>query len=64
MAFSLDDIIQLTAQLAEEKEMKVAVKESAKGGLIAGGSAFVGGLLGGPVGIAAGIFSKKISTKY
>ncbi|XP_022521163.2 protein C19orf12 homolog [Astyanax mexicanus] len=50
----IDDIMDLCCELSKIKEMKAAVKNSGKGAVVAGGGAFVGGLLAGPVGIAAG----------
>ncbi|KAG9261195.1 hypothetical protein AMEX_G26183 [Astyanax mexicanus] len=54
MANQIDDIMKLCCELSEIQEMKAAVKNSGKGAVVAGGGAFVGGLLAGPVGIAAG----------
>lgn len=50
----MDDVMRLCCEISAHDEIKVAVKNSAKGAMVAGGTAFVGGLLGGPVGIAAG----------
>ncbi|XP_047435712.1 protein C19orf12 homolog isoform X2 [Mugil cephalus] len=54
MAPRMDDVMRLCCELSTHNEVKVAVKNSAKGAAVAGGSAFVGGLLGGPPGIAVG----------
>ncbi|KAM9832279.1 protein C19orf12 homolog [Neosynchiropus ocellatus] len=54
MAPRIDDVMRLCCEVSEYNQIKVAVKSSAKGACAAGGGAFVGGLLGGPPGIALG----------
>ncbi|XP_061620989.1 protein C19orf12 homolog [Phyllopteryx taeniolatus] len=54
MAPRVNDVMRLCCDLSAHEHIKVAVKSSAKGALMAGGSAFVGGLVGGPPGIAVG----------
>ncbi|KAM4614502.1 protein C19orf12 homolog isoform 1-T2 [Discoglossus pictus] len=54
MPFQLDDILSLLMHLSEHQKMKAAVKHSGRGALVAGVSAFLGGLMGGPPGIAVG----------
>ena len=54
MPVNTREIIDLLCTLAEEERLRVTVRESVKGGLIAGGSAAAGGLLLGPIGIAVG----------
>ncbi|NXV78830.1 CS012 protein, partial [Atlantisia rogersi] len=54
MPFSVDEVIQLFCQLSQEKGMKAAVKHSGRGFWLASGAAFIGGVLGGPPGIAVG----------
>lgn len=54
MAPRLDDVMCLCSEIASHDQIKVAVKSSAKGAAVAGGTAFVGGLLGGPAGICVG----------
>ncbi|CAL9701275.1 unnamed protein product [Knipowitschia caucasica] len=54
MAPRIDDVMRLCCELSAHDQIKVAVKNSTKGALMAGGSAFVGGLLAGPPGIAVG----------
>ncbi|NWH85116.1 CS012 protein, partial [Aegithalos caudatus] len=49
-----DDVMALLSHLAKVKGMKAAVTNSGKGALLTGASAFVGGVLGGPPGIAVG----------
>ncbi|XP_035214751.1 protein C19orf12 homolog [Stegodyphus dumicola] len=48
------EIIELLCTLSEEEKLRVTLKESLKGGLIAGGSAILGGCLLGPIGLAFG----------
>ncbi|NXY89217.1 CS012 protein, partial [Alcedo cyanopectus] len=54
MPIKLDDVMQLFCHLSEQKGMKAAVKHSGQGALLAGATAFIGGLMGGPPGIAVG----------
>ncbi|XP_058702167.1 protein C19orf12 homolog isoform X1 [Poecile atricapillus] len=54
MPIRIDDVMALLSHVAKVKGMKAAVKHSGRGALLAGGSAFLGGLLGGPPGIAVG----------
>ncbi|XP_034415080.1 protein C19orf12 homolog [Cyclopterus lumpus] len=54
MALRLDDVMRLCCELSAHDQIKVAVKNSTKGAMVAGGTAFVGALLGGPPGIAVG----------
>ncbi|XP_032366826.1 protein C19orf12 homolog [Etheostoma spectabile] len=54
MAPRIDDVMRLCCELSAHDQIKVAVKNSTKGAVVAGGTAFVGGLLGGPPGIAVG----------
>ena len=54
MAPRMDDVMRLCSDLSANQQIKVAVKSSAKGAVVAGGTAFLGGLVGGPPGIAVG----------
>ncbi|XP_048814187.1 protein C19orf12 homolog [Lagopus muta] len=54
MPIRVDQMMQLLCRVAQEKGMTAAVKHSGRGALLAGATAFVGGLLGGPPGIAVG----------
>ncbi|XP_029312881.1 protein C19orf12 homolog [Cottoperca gobio] len=54
MAPRMDDVMRLCCEISAHDQIKVAVKNSTKGALVAGGTAFVGALLGGPPGIAIG----------
>lgn len=54
MTINTKELLDAVAILADEREMKVTLKSSAKGALICGGSAFVGAILMGPVGLAVG----------
>ncbi|NXU48812.1 CS012 protein, partial [Turnix velox] len=54
MPIHVDDVMQLLCHLSQEKRIKAAVKHSGRGALLAGASAFLGGLVGGPPGIAVG----------
>lgn len=54
MAPRMDDVMRLCCELSAHEQIKVTVKNSTKGAMVAGGTAFIGGLLGGPAGIAVG----------
>ncbi|NXE49297.1 CS012 protein, partial [Casuarius casuarius] len=54
MPIRVDDVMQLFCHLSQEKGMKAAVRHSGRGALLAGATAFIGGLVGGPPGIAVG----------
>lgn len=54
MPVNTREIIELLCTLAEEERLRVTIRESLKGGLIAGGMAAAGGLALGPIGIALG----------
>lgn len=49
-----ESIFELCATLSEIEDLKVTLVESGKGALIVGFSTFLGGLLGGPIGLALG----------
>ncbi|NXJ21853.1 CS012 protein, partial [Dicrurus megarhynchus] len=54
MSTRIDDVMKLLTRIATVKGMKAAVTHSGRGALLTGASAFLGGLLAGPPGIAAG----------
>ncbi|XP_036952204.1 protein C19orf12 homolog [Acanthopagrus latus] len=54
MAPRVDDVMRLCYEISAHDQIKVAVKNSTKGAVVAGGTAFVGGLVAGPAGIAVG----------
>ncbi|XP_022910644.1 protein Nazo-like [Onthophagus taurus] len=54
MTLHTGPIIDALIQLAEVQEFKVTVVESLKGAAFTGGCAFVGGLVGGPIGLGVG----------
>ncbi|XP_053127492.1 protein C19orf12 homolog isoform X1 [Hemicordylus capensis] len=54
MPISVNDVMHLLCRVSEEQKMKAAFKHSGRGALVAGATAFVGGLVGGPPGIAVG----------
>lgn len=55
MAVATVKVIEALSQLSEQENLCITVTESAKGALIVGGFAFVGGLVGGPVGLGIGM---------
>ncbi len=54
MVIRYNDILSVIRALGDEEGIGVTVKESAKGGLIAGVCCAIGGILGGPPGLAVG----------
>lgn len=54
MAPRMDDVMRLCCEISAHDQIKVAVRKATMGAMVAGGTAFVGGLLGGPPGIAVG----------
>ncbi|XP_041282564.1 protein C19orf12 homolog [Onychostruthus taczanowskii] len=54
MPVRADDVMALLSHVATVKGMKAAVANSGRGAMLTGASAFVGGMLGGPPGIAVG----------
>nr|XP_033798083.1 protein C19orf12 homolog [Geotrypetes seraphini]XP_033798084.1 protein C19orf12 homolog [Geotrypetes seraphini] len=54
MPVRINDVMALLCHISEQQQMKVAIKQSSKGALMVGAAAFLGGLLGGPPGIAIG----------
>lgn len=54
MPIMVDDIMKLLCSICQEKKMKAAVKHSGRGAVVVGAMAFVGGLVGGPPGLAVG----------
>lgn len=56
MPLNQQEIINVCKQIAEQEQLQVCVVESTKGACIAGGTALVGGLLGGPLGLGVGAY--------
>lgn len=54
MCHQLDDVMRLCCELSTNQQIQTTVKGSGKGAAAAGGLAFAGGLVGGPLGIAVG----------
>ncbi|XP_054463921.1 protein C19orf12 homolog [Anoplopoma fimbria] len=54
MAPRMDDVVRLCCEISAHDQIKVAVKNSAKGAIKVTGTAVVGGMLGGPPGLAVG----------
>lgn len=56
MGFSTDELLEEVLQYPAVQNMKVTVNSCGKYALIVGGSTFLGGVIGGPVGLAAGSY--------
>lgn len=54
MPINNEQVLQVVTELKEVQGMRVTINESGKWAAITGAGVFVGGLLLGPVGIAAG----------
>ncbi|XP_058435800.1 protein C19orf12 homolog [Marmota monax] len=54
MPIIVSDIMKQLCSVSQESKMKAAVKHSGRGALVTGAVAFVGGLMGGPPGLAVG----------
>lgn len=54
MPVVVEDVLKLLCSISGERKMKAAVKHSGRGALVTGTVAFVGGLVGGPPGLAVG----------
>ena len=54
MVIKYEDILKVISTLCDDENLRITVKQSAKGGLIAGVSCAVGGLIAGPPGLAVG----------
>lgn len=54
MPINTQELLSLITQLCDEQNLQVTVKESLKGGVIAGSTTVVGGMLAGPIGLAVG----------
>lgn len=54
MCHRVDDVMKLCCDLSAHHQIRATVKGSAKGAATAGGLAFAGGIIGGPLGIAVG----------
>ncbi|NWI97752.1 CS012 protein, partial [Pitta sordida] len=54
MPVPVNEVMQLLCRVSEAKGMRAAVTHSGRGALLAGATAFLGGLVGGPPGIAVG----------
>lgn len=54
MCHRIDDVMKLCCELSANQQIQTTVKGSGKGAAAAGGLAFAGGLIGGPLGIAVG----------
>ncbi|XP_047565707.1 protein C19orf12 homolog [Lutra lutra] len=50
----VEDVMTLLCSISEETKMKAALKHSGTSALVTGAGAFIGGLVGGPPGLAVG----------
>lgn len=56
MPINTNEILNVVQQLAEQRDVKVTLKESLKGASIVGLSVFTGSVLAGPLGMLLGNF--------
>lgn len=54
MPLLVREMMNLLCSISEKRKMKAAIKHSGRGALVTGAVAFVGGLVGGPPGLAVG----------
>lgn len=54
MCDRVNDVMKLCCELSAHHQIRATVKGSSKGAAAAGGLAFAGGIIGGPLGIAVG----------
>lgn len=54
MPIDTQALLDAAATIAEEENMKITIKHSAKGAVIGGAALFVGGMLLGPIGFLVG----------
>lgn len=62
MGQRVDDVMKLCCELSANQQVQTTVKGSSKGAATAGGLAFAGGLVGGPLGIAVGQWTNTDAT--
>lgn len=58
MCHRVNDVMRLCCELSANQQVQTTVRGSGKGAAAAGGLAFAGGLIGGPLGIAVGRWRK------
>ncbi|XP_008046622.1 protein C19orf12 homolog isoform X1 [Carlito syrichta] len=54
MPVVVEDVLKLLCSISGSRRMKAAVKHAGRGALVTGAVAFIGGLTGGPPGLAVG----------
>lgn len=54
MPVKVDNVMELLSLICEEKDMQASIKHSVLGAVVVGAITFVGGLVGGPRGLAFG----------
>ena len=54
MPYEVSQVMDMLIKLSEEEDLKLCIVQSVKGAAITGFTTLVGGLLGGPVGMAVG----------
>lgn len=54
MPVDVEQFLHAIAMLADKENILFTVKQSGKGAIVCGSMCFVGGLLGGPIGMAVG----------
>lgn len=54
MPVDTEELLRGISMLADNRNMRVTLKQSGKGAAVCGVMCFIGGLVGGPVGLAVG----------
>ncbi|XP_058467010.1 protein C19orf12 homolog [Malaya genurostris] len=54
MPIDTRELMEAVGMLTDQRNVRVTIKSSAKGAMVCGTTCFIGGLLGGPVGLAVG----------
>lgn len=54
MPVDIEEFLRGVSILADNRNMRVSLKQSGKGAAVCGTMCFIGGLIGGPVGLAVG----------
>jgi len=54
MPINTQDLMNAVSLICDEHNMRCTISQSAKGAMVTAGTTFIGGILGGPIGLAVG----------